>query len=227
MNLWNDLRSGERGRMVGNRVLAHLERRLGRIEKVQGTVFESPKTIIVARMCSSDGYLSGATVHWANTSGGQQNWLAKRARDTMKAGMYLFVTATPSNSSAECWLVPAEVVEEELRRKGKADFRGSCAIHIRRVNEKDFLGDAEITDRYFQVPLDATSREPRPPVRGKKQRNSAESKGQEFTIPLSGMKVARLAIPVPIERHDVQRISGWLELMSDLLTGHPSGEHRQ
>lgn len=237
MELWDDGRSGEAGCAAGNIALGHLASQGMRFRKVRGTTFESSDAIWISRVCSSDSYLSGGVAHWANISWDQHRDMLSEAQANNRSLIYLFVTGTEKPAAVHYWRVPAQVVECVLVQQGKNSRGATYGLHLIHDNGTYRIGEFDVTQYHAAVPLASNAAERlvagfestrqkkaakriSPLVIEPERMPTAEDRDiQRFEVPLTGGRVARLGVPVPISGSDLQRLKGWLDLMADILTG--------
>ncbi len=229
--LWIDGRSGIDGCIAGNAALDILARAEGPIARVKGTVFESANAILVGRVCANADYLGSAILHWANTSWDQHEDLRRLASDNSKELAYLFVTSTLK--SLEFWRVPGKVVEDFIRSKGKARRGSTCAIHIVDDEHRHRIGAIDVSMFHVGAPL-PNQTAPEVPDGSSSQlritdddephkvlhpiREAKYSVLAEYHVPMSNGGVVTLQVPMPVQRTDLDRLKGWIDLMADLLT---------
>ncbi|MDQ3441051.1 MAG: hypothetical protein M3478_11960 [Planctomycetota bacterium] len=232
--IWNDGRSGVSGCFAGNVALAGLQRVKGPIEKVKGTCFEGPSTVLIGRVCSSDGYLTEPVLHWANTSWDQHQEMKARANERGKDLAYLFVTASKDPPVVRYWNVPGKVVEAAMAAREKNQVGATCAIHITGDDKEHFLGATKVTEFHEAVTLagpEAASMErtfsaakrggSRGDMPAMPRRAIAES-AVRYAIPVSGGRAVQVEIPSGLTSLDLDRIQAWFAISSDALVSPPS-----
>ena len=197
--VWQDNRSGQAGRMIGNLVLSHL---CGdEITRMKGTMFSTPTEVIVGRVCSSSGYLLGGARHFCNVSKAQHRACERAAGN--KPLMYLFITADPEHHVIDFWKLPGKIVKEVLARLKTKQSDKSCLLRVRKDGQKYVLnGDKDITRHHTQIPM----------AKGDERRIS-EAMKTEFERPPRDM---RLVTESPRKRQVFATISGqrWQGVMT-------------
>lgn len=244
LSVWNDGRSGEAGCLAGNLVLEELARVHGRFTRVKGTTFQSRDAVWIGRFCH-EVYVEWPYCHWANVGVDQLQEMSAYAQSAGKRLVYLFVTAHPTRAAAIAyWAVPADVLREVLDARGRNTARTTFAVHIAFRDGRFEMDQADITRFHGELTPgpDIVSRLRNvPPAAAPARRSQDDSVrsrrvtrrqgariGQlqhplrEFTVPLTGERSALLRLPVPLAEVDVSRIKGWMDLMSDVLTGKPA-----
>jgi hypothetical protein len=238
---WVDGRSGWIGQLVGDIVLDHLDPSRSRVHRIKGTVFGDDQQIWVGRIVADESYLSPGVQHWANVSWDQLADAEREANDSKRQLFFLFITFFAERGQLVCWKIPSGVLAEELKQRSK-DRRGEVyGLHISDKGGRHVLGSHDVTKDSFEVALK--------PEQLKRLRLAASPGGEldeptaaraagdlrersrsqalveplvdlkTFSIPLSEGREAKLVAPVPVSEHDVARIKGWIDLMSDVLAG--------
>lgn len=229
MNVWDDGRSGEAGRVAGNLVLAELDKTERPIAKLKGTVFESAKALLVGRVCSSSEYLAGDVLHWANVSWDQHREVADEAKSRGKRFEYLFITASSDPPVVRFWRVPADTVATYLADRGKKSRGETCALHIVEDAGRQLLGRHDVTAFHGQVTVaGARAAELQQAIAARSagsgrlaapdSRAARDAPTGGYEIPLSGGRAAWLLVPAAIAPPDLDRLKGWIDLMADVLT---------
>lgn len=244
LTVWNDGRSGEAGCLSGNLVLDELARVHGRFTRVRGTTFQSRDAVWVGRFCH-EVYIEWPYCHWANVGVDQFHEMSAYAQSAGKRLLYLFVTAQPSRTAAIAyWAVPADILREVLDARGRNTSRTTFAVHIAFRDGRYGLDQADITEFHGELTpgpeVVSRLRNVTPPAApalrdqdgSVRSRRVARRHGtrigepqqslREFAVPLTGERSALLRLPVPLAEVDVSRIKGWMDLMSDVLTGRPA-----
>ena len=191
-------------------------------------------------MCSTDAYLSARDRHWANISLEQHREMVSEANLEGSKVKYLFVTALQGRPEIHYWMIPGELVEEIAFQghEGSSDFVFS--LHIRETTTGFEIDGRDVTAFHRVLELmpgdlarleEAFTRARKPLGERSTSRGKAAGASRplgnaiptggvdgEFSIPLKGGRAATLTPPVPTARVDLERIKGWIDLMSDVLT---------
>lgn len=151
---WQDNRSGQAGQMVGNLVLAHLCGRGEEVTRVKGTMFSTPRRLLIGRVCSSSSYLLGGARHFCNISKPQHKGVLKYAAAEHKPAEYVFITADPEKHVIDIWTIPARVITEVLQRLKTKSSDRSCLVRVRKDGNRYVLNNGQDVTRYHsQIPL--------------------------------------------------------------------------
>ncbi len=216
-------------------VLADIRDAQGEVfQERKGTTFRGRATLWVGRACATDDYLNARDRHWANLSIAQHREVMSEARLESICVKYLFITALMNQSTIHYWMVPGDVIDRIAFAAHQDDPDFVYALHIRE-NAELFEIEGEDVTRFHRVlelspaesnRLDAEfktakrARELRASKRFVTARNdfAANREKSSFQIPLNGGRSAVLSVPLPAADTDLQRIKGWIDLMSDVLT---------
>src|SRR5258707_12037136 len=110
MRIWTDGRSGIVGGIAGDLVLNDLTRTQGlQFMARKGTTFHAGNKLVVGRVCSSDSYLGGRDVHWANLSLEQHREVMAEAHRGGLELIYLFITALFNQPEIHYWTIPGDI----------------------------------------------------------------------------------------------------------------------
>ena len=227
--VWNDGRSGMAGCFAGNVALGALELVEASIEKVKGTCFEGAHSVLVGRVCSSDGYLTEPVLHWANTSWDQHQEMKARAKQQGKKLFYVFVTASKDPPVVRYWKVPGSVVETAMTAREKNRAGATCAIHITGDESNHYLGPTKVTEFHDAVTLtgpdaaamsrafaDANVKASRSESVPRSNVVQSES-STRYAIPVSGGRAVQVELPGGRNPHDQERVPARFALSSDAL----------
>lgn len=150
--IWNDNRSGNLGRIAGSLVLNKIMK-LGKSSKIfheKGTIFSSEEQVFIGRVCATDSYLQSHIAHFSNLSKDQNKQVAIDYPD--KKLSYVFITV--GKNCLNFWLVPAAVIEEELKYLPVKPDHKSCFLRIVERNRKYFIGSQDITKYFYSMIID-------------------------------------------------------------------------
>ncbi len=234
IKIWDDGRSGAAGQAAGNVALEVIQRSEGHVQKLKGTVFESDRSILIGRVCSSDEYLADPVLHWANASWDQHEEIRRHAKESGKAFAYLFVTVSKNPIALKFWKVPADVVEKVFVERERNRRGSTCAIHINGSGARRFIGKTDVTKYQVDVALrpahaacltESFNREqPDRREASASQRQTrehvahAEQSSNAYRIPVSGGRSLTIQVPGPLSNEDVTRVKAWIDLTADVLT---------
>jgi hypothetical protein len=245
MKLWNDGRSGDAGCLAGNLVLARIRDGKGEVfRERKGTTFRGRASIWVGRICSTDSYLNARDRHWANLSIDQHREIMSEAGLEGSTVKYLFITALMNQPLIHYWVIPGDVIDRVAFAKHQNESEFVYSLHIRENNGRFELEEEDVSS-FHQVlqlqPADATKLNQQFMAAKQLQAKRAARRAavtddgttamstrigagmteNEFRIPLRGGRSAVLSVPIPTAEVDLQRIKGWIDLMSDVLTEDP------
>jgi hypothetical protein len=245
MKLWNDGRSGTVGCLVGNLVLAHIrDIQNETFSERKGTTFYGRDAIWVGRICATDAYLSARDRHWANLSIDQHREVMSDASLSAAKVKYLFITALMNQPSVHYWIIPGDIIDRIAFAEHLNDPVFVFSLHIRENNGRYEVEQEDVTCFHNELhlsPADAASldhgfADARRTIEKRAARRpsraglvdvtavSAEMPESEFRIPLRGGRSAVLCVPRPTAEVDLQRIKGWIDLMSDVLTENATSD---
>lgn len=226
---WIDGRSGWAGRLIGEVVLNHLDPGKAAVQRIKGTVFGDEQHIWVGRIVADESYLSPGVLHWANVSWDQLADAERDAAQSRRSLFFLFITFFAARGRLMYWQIPSRVLTEELKQRSKDRRGGVYGLHIADKGGRHVLGTHDVTQHAVEVKLRseelkrlrvAVSPDATPANELDLPQTAQPSvELKTFSIPLSEGREARLVSPVPVSEHDVARIKGWIDLMSDVLAG--------
>ena len=157
-HIWVYGRSGKVGQFVGDFVLRDLMKTLGFISHRSGSVFETARIIIVARVCSTDEYLPGSRVHWSTTEARQEEQLLRNRTLEKRELYYLFITGRPSDGTILYWLIPLEVVRAGMAGiKLRADGAAFATI-VAEKGGRSILNGIDVTSYFHCIRLNGAEK---------------------------------------------------------------------
>jgi len=160
MELWKDGRSGAKGCLAGNLVLADLVHKGEKLASRKGTTFTGKNTIYVGRVCSNEDYLSKGQRHWANISPSQHHAVFSEAEGQGKKLFYLFITASNEPATVHYWKVPGKLVGELLGSLPVKPSDDSSWVRIRQQDSRQLLEGGkqsdglEVSQYYHEIQLE-------------------------------------------------------------------------
>lgn len=138
---WTDKRSGPVGCLAGNLILDQLGTSREVFEHLKGTIFVSPRRLVVGRVCSKETYLSGEWIHFCNLTRTHHKSLKEDAEN--RSIEYLFITVR--ETAIDYWRVPYHIVGKILAKSKIKESDSACILRIRFHQGRYYMLDTDIT----------------------------------------------------------------------------------